>query len=289
MNTKNDEDIQPLSAEEIKAIGEIELGPAKHEIFLNKHYKKLLWGGIGLGIAAGCVIAYFSHINDMKQDAAAQVIAALKLTAPGEAAQPADYDEATLAQLGEKYASTPSADMGKLLTGMKELAGNRPEAGLATLEALADTSDDLLIKTRALSAIAAHYTSQGQEDKALSAWKRVTEAGDGPYMAHAYIMIGDIARAKGDTETARASYTAAQNKCAPIVIGDETGEQHNVADMRLLLLDVDAPTPVAAPAPAAEDGTAPSPLDMPAPGASPFGDEAPATTEPTPSLDDLIK
>ena len=48
MTAKNDDDIRPMSPEEIKAIGEIELGPSKHEIFLNQHYKKLMWGGIGV-------------------------------------------------------------------------------------------------------------------------------------------------------------------------------------------------------------------------------------------------
>ena len=75
-NIKNNEDIQPLSPEEIKAIGEIAIGPSKHEQFLNAHYKKLMWGGITLGIAAGCVIAFFSHRNDMRKDAAAQVVQA---------------------------------------------------------------------------------------------------------------------------------------------------------------------------------------------------------------------
>ena len=65
-NSKNNEDIQPLSPEEIKAIGEIALGPSKHEQFLNAHYKKLMWGGITLGIVAGGVIAFFSHRNDMR-------------------------------------------------------------------------------------------------------------------------------------------------------------------------------------------------------------------------------
>ena len=39
--TENPEET-PLTPEEVKAIGEIELGPAKHEVFLNKHYKKLI-------------------------------------------------------------------------------------------------------------------------------------------------------------------------------------------------------------------------------------------------------
>lgn len=282
MNTKNDEDIQPLTPEEIKAIGEIELGPAKHEIFLNKHYKKLLWGGIGLGIAAGCIIAYFSHRNDMKQDAAAQVVAAMKLSAPGEAAAPAQYDDAALNALARDFASTPSADTAKLLAGMKELAGNKPEAGIAALEALAASSEDTLIKARALSSVASHYLSDGQDDKAAEAWKKVTEVGDSPYLALAYITLGDIARAKGDIAAARAAYTDAQTKCAtsPLVTG-------KTAEMRLLLLDVDAPKPVAAPK--AEEGETPSALDDPAKKDNPFGDEEPATTEPAPSLDELLK
>lgn len=276
MNNKNDEDIQPLTPEEIKAIGEIELGPAKHEIFLNKHYKKLLWGGISLGIAAGCIIAYFSHRNDMKQDAAAEVVAALKLVAPGNGAQPAAYDDAALASLADSYAATPSADTAKLLTGMKELAGNRPEVGISTLETLAASTQETLIKARALSVIASHYMSEGQEDKAADAWKKVTEAGESPYLALAYITLGDIARAKGDTAAAREAYTTAQTKCAtsPLVM-------NKAVDMRLLLLDVDAPKPV--PAAKSQDSASDDK------GGNPFGDEEPATTEPTPSLDDLIK
>ena len=69
--TRNDDDIRPLSPEEIKAIGEIEIGPSKHEIFLNAHYKKLMWGGIGLSVAAACIIAYFSHRNDHRNEASA--------------------------------------------------------------------------------------------------------------------------------------------------------------------------------------------------------------------------
>ena len=74
-NSKNNEDTMPLTPEEIKAIGEIAIGPSKHEQFLNAHYKKLMWGGITLGVAAGAVIAFFSHRNDMRQAAFAPQIA----------------------------------------------------------------------------------------------------------------------------------------------------------------------------------------------------------------------
>ena len=72
-NSKTNEDTLPLSPEEIKAIGEIAIGPSRHEQFLNAHYRKLMWGGITLGIVAGGVIAFFSHRNDMRHEAAAKV------------------------------------------------------------------------------------------------------------------------------------------------------------------------------------------------------------------------
>ena len=81
-NSKTNEDTMPLSPEDIKAIGEIAIGPSRHEQFLNAHYRKLMWGGITLGIVAGGVIAYFSHCNDMRHEAAAQVVQAMKITAP---------------------------------------------------------------------------------------------------------------------------------------------------------------------------------------------------------------
>lgn len=281
MNTQNDEDIRPLTPDEIKAIGEIELGPSKHEIFLNKHYKKLLWGGIGLGIASGCIIAFFSHRNDVKEAAAAEVVSAMKLTAPAQVAQPAQYDVAAIDALLGDYASTPSGDTGALMAGMRMLDGDNAPRGAAMLEAFAAKTEDTLIKARALSAVASHYLADGKEDKAEAAWKKVVEVGDSPYLALAYITLGDIARAKGDNDAARAAYTDAQTKCAtsPLVMG-------KVAEMRLLMLDVDAPKPVAAPK--AEEGETPSALDEPKKD-NPFGDEEPSTTEPTPSLDDLLK
>ena len=95
-NSKTNEDTLPLSPEEIKAIGEIAIGPSRHEQFLNAHYRKLMWGGITLGIVAGGVIAFFSHRNDMRHEAAAKVVQAMSLTAPGNAIAPAsEYDAAT--------------------------------------------------------------------------------------------------------------------------------------------------------------------------------------------------
>lgn len=246
---EQDADIQPLSPEEIKAIGEIELGPSRHEQFLNAHYKKLMWGGIALGIISGSVIAYFSHVNDEKQAAAAQVVTAMKANGPADVALPADYDAAALAAVQTEHADSPSAATAALMEGLSKLDGAEKEAGIAKLKEVAAKSDNLLIRSRALSAVASTLMTDGKDAEAAAAWEQVANMGDSPYRALAYMTLGDMARSAGETEKARAYYTDAETKCptSPLVMG-------KMVQMRTLLLDVDAPKPVA-PAPAEKQDT----------------------------------
>lgn len=250
MNNQNkDEDIMPLSPEEIKAIGEIELGPSKHEQFLNEHYKKLLWGGIALGIAAGCVIAYFSTRNDHKQQAAAVTVAAMKADEPGKVATVEAFDAASLDLLQSEYGETPAAATGELLKGISLLRNGGDKAtAIASLESVASKSPSVLLKSRAITAIATDYMGEGKNEEATAAWKRVTELPDNPYTALAFVCLGDIAKVTGDKEAARAYYEQAKAKCPYSAL-----VRDSVVDLRLTLLDVDAPVPVApATAPAAD-------------------------------------
>lgn len=236
-DTKNNEDTMPLSPEEIKAIGEIAIGPSKHEQFLNAHYKKLMWGGITLGIVAGGVIAFFSHRNDMRHEAAAQVVQAMKITAPGGGIARADaYDAAAIETLKQDYAQTSSAQTGELMHGLSLLAqGN--EAGLAVLENVASGNAALPLRSRALAAVATYMLQQGKDS--APAWTRITQMESNPYSALAYLMLGDLAKDKGDKDAARNWYEQCQTKCpTSALVTDKTVE------MRLMLLEVDAPTPV---------------------------------------------
>lgn len=258
-NSKNNEDIQPLSPEEIKAIGEIALGPSKHEQFLNAHYKKLMWGGITLGIAAGCVIAFFSHRNDQRLEAAAQTVQAMKITSPGNGiASPDEYDAAVLQSLKQDFAGTPSATTAELMSGLSLLAqGN--EAGVAALEAVAASEAPASMRGRALAALAT-YEMQNGKDSAPT-WTRLTQLEANPYSALAYLMLGDLAKDKGDKTAARTWYEQCKAKCpTSALVTDKTVE------MRLTLLDVDAPTQVEpAPQPEATEDNGPlgNPLGNP--------------------------
>lgn len=259
-NSKTNEDTLPLSPEEIKAIGEIAIGPSRHEQFLNAHYRKLMWGGITLGIVAGGVIAYFSHCNDMRHEAAAQVVHAMKITAPGSAVAPAvDYDTATLQALQQDYSGTPSASTAQLMTALNLLAKG-DESGLAALEAVAASDAPLQLRSRALAAIGTYQLQQ--EKDSVPTWTRLTQLETNPYSALAYLMLGDLASAKGDKDAARNWYEQCKAKCpTSALVADKTVE------MRLTLLDVDAPTQVT-PEPAAEEKKE----ETADPFGSPFGD-----------------
>lgn len=268
--TKNDDDIRPLSPEEIKAIGEIEIGPSKHEIFLNAHYKKLMWGGIGLSVAAACIIAYFSYRNDHRNEAAAQALQVFKVTAPGAAADPSAYDAAAMQALSESYVGTPSAATAELLKALSQLKGDNSAAALATLEQLADSSSNPLIASRAQVAVATYLMGEGKDKEATAAWQKLVQMGDSPYIALAYLTLGDMTAAAGDKKAARSYYEQARTKCETSTL--VTGK---TVEMRLLLLDVDAPRPVAPIA--SPDKKAADPFN-------PFGDEEPQPAA-TPAAD----
>lgn len=264
MNPNDNEDIQPLSAEEIKAIGEIEMGPSRHEVFLNNHYKKLLWGGIALGVLGGSVIAFCSHLHDVKQEAAGELMTALKVE--NGVVDPASFDDAALARLSSEFASTPSHATAELLAGLKELTGSAPQAGVERLERLASDGEvHPLLRARAQAAVATYHMGQGDASKAAEAWQRVVALGDSPYLALAYLTLGDLARTAGETDKARDYYGQAESKCetSPLVTG-------KTVQMHRLLLDVDAPRRVEAPA--AEDK--PHPLD------DPFAEPIPGESKP---------
>lgn len=258
---KNDDDIRPLSPEEIKAIGEIEIGPSKHEQFLNAHYKKLMWGGIGVSLLAGGIIAWFSYRNDHRHEAAAQVVQAFTLKKPGAAAAAGAYDAAALQKLQSEYAGTPSADTASLLEGLNLLASDKPENGEARLREVAAISDNTLVAARAQVALAGYYMSNSKDKEATEAWQALVAMPANPYTALGYLTLGDMAATSGNKDAARGFYKQAQELCATSSL--VTGK---TVEIRLLLLDVDAPKPVV-PVTAPADDKKANPLD-------PFGDSA---------------
>lgn len=231
------EDELPLSPEEMKAIGEIQLGPSKHEQFLNNHYKKLILLLVVVMLLATAAIVYGTWRARQEADAASTAIAALKVSAPGAAAEASEYDAAQLQEITAAYPGTSAAGTAELLRGMQLVSAGQQDEGLALLSSVATAAADEFLRVRAHVFLAEHYMRSGDAQKAREHWQTVSRAEQTPYLALSLLSLGDMAQEDGDIELARSYYTQVQEKCtsSPLLL---------TVRQRLLLLGVDAPRPV---------------------------------------------
>ncbi len=245
--TQKRDEMAGLTPEEIKAIGQIEIGPSKHEVFLNNHYKKLLWGGITLGLVGGAIIAYVSHSNDTRDYAAAGLVNAMNIKTPGAVVSPASYDGPGLSAVQAEYAQTPAAATARLMEGLRLFSVGDAAQGTPILEAIAEDIAHPVLASRALVQLASHAMENKDDAKAAGYWKSVLELGTTPYGALACMSLGDIARSQGDSEQARKYYeqAIADYPGSQLVRGGSIGLS---VEVRRQLLNVDYPLP-AAPAP----------------------------------------
>jgi len=242
MDKKNsiDGEIGALSPEEIKAIGEIELGPSKQEQFLNKHYKKLIAGGIVLMVAVSAGICISSFHQQHQAAGSHELFSAAKVRTTGEAADVSAYDAQALKTVLEEYSDTDAAATAALMEGLSLLQGEgTAERGLSRLESVAASSQNDFVQARALAAIASYYMDEGKTEQAIAAWKKVSQLPTNAYTALAYVSLGDLARNAGDVETARTYYDLLAKECPTSML-----TRSQVAEMRLMVLQADDPTPV---------------------------------------------
>ncbi len=236
-------DPTPLTPEDIKAIGEIEIGPSKHEVFLNNHYKKLLVGLVVVAIAGAGIIGFYSYDEQQKENAGAKMVDALQLKSVNDELQAKNYNDAAIAEIKSSFAGTPAAQSAELLTALALLDKNEIDKAIPALEQVSQNAQDITIRSRAAAALAMHYTTEGDE-KALVAWKNIVNMEDNLYTGFALITLGDLAQLAGDKEAARQYYTQAQSRAASSAF-----VQLKDVERRLALLDVDAPKPVVPAAP----------------------------------------
>lgn len=234
MNKSNAEPL-PLTPEEMKAIGEIELGPSRHEQFLNNHYKKLIVGLVVFMLLASGAIVYATWRAHQEADSAAALVSSMKI--PFGKADAAGYDSATLEKLLADYPATRAAASARLMLGMQLLAGGQQQRGLAELEQVAANAPEML-SLRAKVVMAGHYTDSGDMAKAQELWQAVSKEGANPWEALALLNLGDISAQLGEVPMAKVYYSQIQERCPNSPLVPE-------ANSRLLLLGVDAPVPVA--------------------------------------------
>ncbi len=222
-----------LTPEEMKAIGEIQLGPSRHEKFLNAHYKKLIVLLLAVMLLAAGAIIYVTYRMNQKAEASGLLIHALGGDSTGEQES---VDSATLDRIIKEFPGIKTVETAQLLRGMKLVEGGEVQKGIDALQQLILVADEPFIRLRAQAFLANHYMHGGQDAKAVELWQAVSREGTSPYQALAFICLGDLAQKAGDEQGARAFYTQVEKDCPNSPLQKD-------AKMRLLILGVDAPAP----------------------------------------------
>lgn len=186
----------PLSPEEIKAIGEIELGPAKHEVFLNKHYKKLIIGGVALIAAATAGIAWYAYGEQQEEDASSALISACRITNESATPNPAAYDEKALKNLKEEYPDTNAARSADVFLMQQQMTGTAPKLELC--KKMADSSEPDEYRLPACMHLATYYMNNGQQAEAVTYLKKIVEMPANAYKNHACKYLAQICMEQGD-------------------------------------------------------------------------------------------
>ncbi len=199
-NISNAMDNMPMG--DGSAFAEINIGPAKHEEFLNAHYKKvaLVLTLIVLAIA-GWII--YTGVKQSTEEAASALLVS---------AMPGAYDDAKglnseiLARVISEYPETKAAISASYLQGLALWEAGRENDGITHLENFIAVAPTPEWKNQASITLACHYMNSNQAEKAGKLFQAVVDSADPVYAAFAAMSLGDIARAQGNQQAAADAY-----------------------------------------------------------------------------------
>ena len=229
-------------------IGEIEHGPSKFEVFMEKNVKKLILLAllIVIGVAAFVIV---SQLGDAKQREAGNALIAAE-------------DPEAYRKVAADYPNSPSASSAKLLLAGQLLDEGKEDEAVKTLKTLADGEGSTA--QQAQFALAGIHLKQGNSDKAKAAYESLLSNSEAKYLHPlSLVALGDIAKAAGEDEKASSYYQRKIDDYKDFALG-------NLAANRLNLVGVDEATKVPPPPPA----------PTPQPGALPNTGLSPAFTPP---------
>lgn len=217
MNHKNKpQDFEsPLSPDEIRAIGEIELGPSKTDQFLDRNYKKIIGAGVTIILLFSAYVTYNSFHEDRAKTAGNQLTLAW-IPSQGR------YDIAQLTSVEENFAGTPAANTATLLRLTENLTQGDPAKASADLETFISSAPNEENKLQAAINLANYYSKNGKLDDAARLYELVSEAKNEFYSPMALMNLGDIARQRGEQDRANDLYLSLMDSYpdSQLVIGN---------------------------------------------------------------------
>ncbi len=222
MSTKN-----TLSVDSSGPLGEISQAPPALEIFLDKHQTKIIVLAIILAIGAAAYVVYQGIIQS-GEEAAGGLLAKAK-------------DISELQGVVKNHEGTAAAYSAKILLADKQWEDGQQDDAVATLKALLELGTEHPALPSVKASLATKLLAQGKQDEAAKMFRDITEDPETRFLAaYAWISLGDIEAAKGDTDAAKKAYDMVKTEFSDSSFARD-------ADQRALLLKAKVPVEVAAP------------------------------------------
>lgn len=256
-------------------IAEIDLGPSKLDQFLDNHQTKLIILAILVGIGVVAYVIYDGLAQAEANDAGAALLSSK---------QSSDYEKVI-----QTWPASNAAASARLLLADIQWSESEDDS-IATLEQFISTYPEHPSIGTAKTSLGLRLLDQGKTEEARDILTEVADNNTYSYIAPmAAIVLGDIAKAAGDTSSASEWYEKAQL--------DEAGYGNafqSLANARLMLVNAEPPAKIKPALPSEDQDAKLTPLKLEAPdtaeaqatkpaAAAPATAEAPAKTAPNPA------
>lgn len=220
-------DKNTLSVDSSGPLAEISQAPPALEIFLDKHQTKIIVLAIILAIGAVVYVVQRGIVQSGEE------------TAGGLLAKAADISD--LQGVVKNHEGTAAAYSAKVLLADKQWEDGQQDDAVATLKAFIEGGNTHPAIATAKANLASKLLAQGKQDEAAELFREITNAPDTLFLApYAWISLGDIESAKGNTEAAAKAYAMVATEFSDSSFARNASE-------RALLLKAKAPVEVAAP------------------------------------------
>jgi predicted negative regulator of RcsB-dependent stress response len=211
-------------------------------VFLDKHQMKVIVLAVLLAIGTASYVVYEGIQRSGEETAGA-------LLAKAE-------DISDLQGLVKNHAGTAAAYSAKVLLAEKQWEDGQQDDSVGTLKAFIEGGEVHPALASAKASLASKLLTQGKQDEAEEMFRDLAEDPDSRFIApFAWISIGDIKLAKGDSDGAAKAYDMVEEEFPGSPFSQD-------ATMRGLLMKANAPAEVAAPITVPDVEISPPPGDL---------------------------
>ena len=243
--------VSPDRPEAPRPIGEIVQGPSAFEQFLDRNQKNLVILTILLALAAAGLVIYRGVVSSKEHTAGAELTKADNL--------------AGLRSLIKDHPGTAAAASAEVLLADRQWSEGDKDAAIATLKAFIAANPDHPARPTAQASLGSKLQAlPGKLDEANKVFQQLAEDPAGRFLApYALIALGDIAKAKGETEAAEKFYQKAKTEFPEAKSDFPVNSFSTIITKRLSLLKAKMPAEIAPPPPPAPTAVSYTHLTLP--------------------------